>query len=678
MFIGWLSKLALAQPENKKIYPLAIWVGLILILFLGAGRSVQAQFITRGDAVKLSSKCYKVTAEELNRSGSIWADKKIDLAQPFELTFIIYLGKNDANGADGIAFVLQNDSRGMDATGSNGSGLGYGADLAGGNTQIISPSVAIEFDTYFNGSDLGDIPEDHTAVVYNGKIDQPQLPPLSIDPNSSDVENQKCHEYKITWNPPTRELKLFFDGVERFNHKDDLINQVFRGSTEVYYGFTGSTGGSLNEQTVCIIDPDSEPIAQNDQANTAPYQPVLVPVLQNDSHTANEQIQLSSVLKAPAHGRASLTGDQITYTPNDDFIGTDTFTYEVCESGTEKCYTKCTTATVTVNVTCPPLLPVNITAAGPTEFCPGGSVALSVPVVKGATYRWQRNGQPTGSNKPELLATESGDYTIEVVTVCGSQPGLQPVAVQIINNPAAPLASGTTRCGPGSVNLTATGGTAGQYRWYTAPVGGTPLPGAVNNTFTSPALTTSTVYYVALTNGSCESARQAVPVTILPLPEITSTPEITIRLGEKTTLEATGGVSYKWKPATNLSDPQSARPVAQPEETTVYTVTATSADGCTSSAQVTVKVLLELIIPTAISPNGDGVNETWEIININRYPDARVQIFDRWGGKVYESIGYQNNWNGTRQGKTLPVGTYFYVITLNAASKLTGPLSIVL
>jgi gliding motility-associated-like protein len=97
-----------------------------------------------------------------------------------------------------------------------------------------------------------------------------------------------------------------------------------------------------------------------------------------------------------------------------------------------------------------------------------------------------------------------------------------------------------------------------------------------------------------------------------------------------------------------------------------------------------------LIIPTAFSPNGDGENEVWiigreesvgapaaEIISL--YPDATVEIFDRWGRMVFRSDnGYSQPWDGTFNGKPLPMDSYHYVINLNNGTRtITGNVTIV-
>jgi gliding motility-associated-like protein len=79
-----------------------------------------------------------------------------------------------------------------------------------------------------------------------------------------------------------------------------------------------------------------------------------------------------------------------------------------------------------------------------------------------------------------------------------------------------------------------------------------------------------------------------------------------------------------------------------------------------------------LLIYNAISPNGDGKNDTWHIPDIEQYPNNKVQIFNRWGNLVYQQEGYTNaaGWTGTWQEHPLPDGTYYYVVDLGDGRKL--------
>jgi gliding motility-associated-like protein len=77
----------------------------------------------------------------------------------------------------------------------------------------------------------------------------------------------------------------------------------------------------------------------------------------------------------------------------------------------------------------------------------------------------------------------------------------------------------------------------------------------------------------------------------------------------------------------------------------------------------------KLTIPTVFSPNGDGVNDVWDIINLDAYTNCVLTVYDRGGGIVFKSVGYNTPWNGTRNGSLLDTGTYYYVIDLKIGAK---------
>src|ERR1700740_2868976 len=76
------------------------------------------------------------------------------------------------------------------------------------------------------------------------------------------------------------------------------------------------------------------------------------------------------------------------------------------------------------------------------------------------------------------------------------------------------------------------------------------------------------------------------------------------------------------------------------------------------------KVVKTLAIPNAFTPNGDGINDTWNIEALGAYANCSVQVFNRWGLKVYFSTGYGVPWDGSFKGASLPSGTYYYIIDL--------------
>ena len=85
-----------------------------------------------------------------------------------------------------------------------------------------------------------------------------------------------------------------------------------------------------------------------------------------------------------------------------------------------------------------------------------------------------------------------------------------------------------------------------------------------------------------------------------------------------------------------------------------------------------------LDIPNVFSPNDDGINDSWEIKGMEFVPTCELQVFDRWGRKVFESIGYPIPWDGRYDNKLLQSDAYFYFIQYNNGTEpLTGKVSIV-
>lgn len=76
----------------------------------------------------------------------------------------------------------------------------------------------------------------------------------------------------------------------------------------------------------------------------------------------------------------------------------------------------------------------------------------------------------------------------------------------------------------------------------------------------------------------------------------------------------------------------------------------------------------EITIPNVFTPNGDGVNDHFFIDNLINYPYSQLEIYNRWGKKVYSTNNYQNDWDG----KGIADGTYYYVLTLMKVAQQVG------
>lgn len=145
---------------------------------------------------------------------------------------------------------------------------------------------------------------------------------------------------------------------------------------------------------------------------------------------------------------------------------------------------------------------------------------------------------------------------------------------------------------------------------------------------------------------------------------------LSVLSGETSTLTSNAGFeNYNWE-GENLqqSNTQNTQVTLENEgQGYIYTVTA-SVQGCVYTDQVLIQVVPALTIYNTLTPNGDGINDTWVIQGLDRFPDAEVRVYSRWGQQVYRTRGYQP-WSGD----DLPEGVYYYVIELNPLGFETRP-----
>jgi len=170
-------------------------------------------------------------------------------------------------------------------------------------------------------------------------------------------------------------------------------------------------------------------------------------------------------------------------------------------------------------------------------------------------------------------------------------------------------------------------------------------------------------------------------IHVNPLPAVNAGPDKYILLGNSDILSpvvSEEDLSYLWTPALYLSSDTILNPICTAITNQSYTLTATTKAGCSRSDTVDVKVLAAINIPNAFSPNGDGINDTWRIKYLEDYPGATLDVYDRSGQPVFHSDGYNQEWDGTLNGKPLPFGTYYYIINpKNKRPTFSGSVTII-
>jgi len=323
---------------------------------------------------------------------------------------------------------------------------------------------------------------------------------------------------------------------------------------------------------------------------------------------------------------------------------------------------------LTVNVNPLPVIP----EISPQTVCVGNTLQLSAS--GGASYIWSGPNQAPTSQNPLIInnvtASNAGTYTVQALSDSGCSATPVQVIVKVVPKVAAGISNGVSICAGESVPLSASGGL--YYKWM-------PSTGLSNDTIPNPVATPlqTTTYTAYVNNGGCTDSSKTVTVTVYQNPEANAGPDKVLYEGQSVKLDGTAKgdqiASYYWTPATFLDNPYSLTPTATPTSGITYTLNVVSESCGTATSSVNIKVYETVTIPNTFSPNNDGINDYWDINQLNTYPECLVMVFDRYGQKVFQSTGYSQPWDGKYKGVPLSPGTYYYVIDLkDNRPKITG------
>ena len=311
---------------------------------------------------------------------------------------------------------------------------------------------------------------------------------------------------------------------------------------------------------------------------------------------------------------------------------------------------------------------VNILANGinPTQ-CNSSTGAVIISGIDPNTdyrlsYNTVMNSSVTSNASGEIVISNlpAGNYEFIRVSTVTHGCGNDALPSVILTDPNAPFVdAGNTQkvCEGAATTLLATTNGSSTITWNKGRVNGVSFV-QTNNT---------ELYTVQADSNNCIGI-DTVTITVVsnPTGSITSTPDCRNQLVEVSALEGTNSTFSEWLISNNGID-YSSTVESQMFTTAIqsvwYKAIFTNIDGCTTEMveEITLCPLLPLVIPTAITANNDGENDTFWIDNIWLYPNNQIQIFNRWGTKVYNGHGYDNEWDGGN----LPVGPYYYVLELN-------------
>lgn len=333
----------------------------------------------------------------------------------------------------------------------------------------------------------------------------------------------------------------------------------------------------------------------------------------------------------------------------------------------------------------------------PSSVClpDGGATFTSLSTVAddpNPSYSWNFGdpNDPSGSTSPNpthhYSSTSATGFPV-MLTVTSQYSCVKDTTISLFNVYAQPFAAFTTNkpevCLTDSftfINQSTSAAVTWQWNFGDNTTNTTSL--SPNHTYSS-----ANTYYTSFSyidSKGCVSNIAKDTITVNPNPVVDAGPTVYILQGSAAILKATASgsstLAYLWTPlnGTNyLNYDTLLNPICMPLADEFYTLSVTGAGGCYAQDTMSVLLLKEPIIPNAFSPNGDGINDTWEIGHLSTYFGATVEVFNRGGQLVHKINGYATGWDGKINGKPLPVGTYYYIINpKNGHKVMSGTVTI--
>lgn len=339
----------------------------------------------------------------------------------------------------------------------------------------------------------------------------------------------------------------------------------------------------------------------------------------------------------------------LSYTPTLAVPGTTIYITETAAG----CEGPATEIIIIVNPT--PPAPV---VTGATEYCEGDTpTELTTAAVMGGSIEWRNStGTVLGTETtftPTLTVGTTDIYVYEVLGGCESEPTIVTITVQ--EAPTISLPDGFSICLGDSVLVTAENN-GYDIIWSDGQTGET--------VWLKPEVTTT---YTANTSNPCGSDMDDIVITVYDLPVIETSNDTVVGAGGEVELwvETDIPATYSWSPEVlDCITDDCSEVYDVPDRATAYVVTVTDENGCITTDTVFVDVngYMEVFVPNIFSPNGDGVNDIL-IVYGPRLFDFKMEIYDRWGKRVYISDDQKEGWDGTFNDKLLALQTFVYVLT---------------
>ena len=318
------------------------------------------------------------------------------------------------------------------------------------------------------------------------------------------------------------------------------------------------------------------------------------------------------------------------------------------------------TSTITIN-------PLPIVSVNSTTICLGNAANL---IANGAnTYTWS-----TGSTSATITPSPT---VVTIYTVTGTDiHACKNVATCTVNIKPLPIVTPSVSavCIGQTIHLAANNVTGSIYSWS----GPGYISSLQNPTIANATIVNSGIYTLTISSGVC-SASNTVNVIVDVMPTIanagldTISYNSSISMSGNVPLVGTGTWSVITGGGNILNNNQANTQVTNLQNGQNILQWTISNGACPASYDDVIIIIKNLIVPNGFSPNGDGVNDNFEINGLEEYSLVKINVFNRWGNLVYDSDDYKNNWNGKNMsGEDLSDDTYFFTLEIPNKNNIKG------
>lgn len=312
-------------------------------------------------------------------------------------------------------------------------------------------------------------------------------------------------------------------------------------------------------------------------------------------------------------------------------------------------------ASVQINVVPRPEL---ILTTNSNKICKGTSTTIFASGSQNFNWSPIQSINLVGPNTASVNPTESTNYTITAYNTAGTLQCsvTREILIEVVPQVTAAVSGNVSICEGESTMLLATG--SNMYVW--TPTVGLSDP-SVNNPYASPKSTT--IYQVIVSNQGFCGATGTVMVTVRPQPTVDAGIGGTFNLDEPMYLNAIGNGTLTWIAGDGILCNVCPNTQLTTNKGGCYKIQAVNEYGCKAYDDVCIEVTANynLYIPNSFTPNGDGVNDVFQIFGTG-FKNVEIIVFDRWGEKLFTTTDAQKGWDGTYKGVNVKDEVYVYQV----------------